>query len=364
MAKKQRKWLFTKKQIVGLFSICLFSFTLIMIEILILRYKNIVQNLTEKNVSILTTPFTIQNPIQTQAFPTAIKIQEYSDHISSATPTSTAEFLEDIQVTNSPETQNPNRFSQESVDLDKKTIEIEDAKGLELSDQPMLIGHSVSGKPIQVYQFGTGKLERLIVAGIHGGNEYNTVLLAEALISHLKENPEIIPEDITLYIVPNLNPDGFGRAWDIHGRANDHGVDLNHNFPFEWKADWDRDGCWRYLYLNGGTKPASEPETKALIDFVLGHHIDALISYHSAALGIFAGGEPMHEDSAQLAEVISKVSPYPYPPIDTGCEMTGSLTDWSAMRDIASVDIELTNHRDTDFNENLAVLSIFLNWRR
>ena len=32
-----------------------------------------------------------------------------------------------------------------------------------------VIGYSVSGRPIEVYKFGNGEKQRMIVAGIHGG---------------------------------------------------------------------------------------------------------------------------------------------------------------------------------------------------
>lgn len=231
-----------------------------------------------------------------------------------------------------------------------------------LPDNVQIIGSSVEGLPILIYRFGTGKRERLIVAGIHGGNEYNTVLLAEQLISILSSHPEIVPKDKTLYILPDLNPDGFERSWDIYGRANDHGVDLNHNFPYRWEQEWNRSSCWHYLTLSGGTSPGSEPETQALMGFVLSHTIEALISYHSAAMGIFPGGKPPFAPSLDLARTIAKVSSYPYPPLDTGCDYSGNLTDWAATLGIASIDIELRNHRDTDLEQNLTILNAFLRW--
>jgi predicted deacylase len=364
MTRNRRKLPFTKNQIIALAIICLVSLVFLITEILILSSKIKYQNLPiadEKNSS---TGLPIQEKFPTLTIPTLTIKLENPEIIPPVPPFRAEEPISEIKATNTVETLHLEKSIEETTAPTKTLIVKSDTGDLKLSDQPMLIGKSVSGRPILVYRFGTGSLERLIIAGIHGGNEYNTVLLAQALIEYLKENPGIVPEEVSLYILPNLNPDGYARAWDIYGRANDHGVDLNHNFPFEWKQDWDRDGCWRYLYLNGGTEPASEPETKAFIDFILNHHIDALISYHSAALGIFAGGDPPHSSSLQLAEMISKVSSYPYPAIDTGCEITGSLTDWSAAKDIASVDIELTNHRNTDFQENLVVLSIFLNWRR
>ena len=102
----------------------------------------------------------------------------------------------------------------------------------------------------------------------------------------------MIPDDITLYILPNLNPDGEARAHNKYGRLNHNGVDLNRNFPVNWQKDWDRAGCWNSLPTSGGTGPGSEVETQALMNFIDNHNIQALISYHSAALGIFPGGLP------------------------------------------------------------------------
>ena len=234
---------------------------------------------------------------------------------------------------------------------------------LDLGMEPVIIGYSVSARPLEVYKFGNGENERMIVAGIHGGNEWNTIALAEELIIHLNEHPETVPSDITLYILRNLNPDGEARAHTVDGRVNDHGVDLNRNWPSAWQAEWSRDGCWDYLPTSGGDHAGSEPETMALINFINSHHIDALISYHSAALGIFPGGRPPDEASVSLAKAAAKVSKYPYPPIDTGCIYTGNLADWASEQGIAAIDIELTNHRDTDFDVNLKILTALLNWR-
>jgi len=229
---------------------------------------------------------------------------------------------------------------------------------------PILIGRSVNGLPLEVYKYGSGPVERLIVAGMHGGNEYNTVQLAEQLMAHLDQHPEIVPANVTLYILHDLNPDGVARAHSEQGRANANGVDLNRNWPANWQADWPRTGCWTQTIVTGGTGPASEPETKALMEFIENHHFDALINYHSAALGIFAGGLPPDDFSIRLAKAMAAVSTYPYPPINTGCEYTGGFTDWADEYGIAALDIELTNHTDTDYDMNLRILEAFLNWKR
>lgn len=229
---------------------------------------------------------------------------------------------------------------------------------------PGLAGFSAAGRPIEVYTFGEGAREYLVVAGIHGGSEVNTIELANQLIAHLNTNPEIIPTDVTLYIIRNMNPDGEARAHGVDGRVNNNGVDLNRNFPTEnWAPDWDRNGCWVYRPTTGGAYGGSEPETRAVMNFIAQHKIQALISYHSAALGVFPGGVPWQEDSKRLASTLAFVTKYPYPPIDTGCEYTGTLADWAVENGVlAAVDMELTNHIDTDFDQNIKAVQALLNF--
>jgi hypothetical protein len=228
-----------------------------------------------------------------------------------------------------------------------------------------VIGYSVAGRPLEMYRFGSGPTARLIIAGIHGGNEWNTIALAHELIDHVTAHPELIPKNVTLYIMPNLNPDGEARVHGLDGRVNDHGVDLNRNWPWNWKLDWPRAGCWNYRPVTSGDFALSEPETRSLYVFIVEHpEIDALISYHAAKLGIFAGGVPNYWPSVSLAITADAVSSYDYPPIDTHCAMTGDLTDWAATQEIAAIDIELDNFRYTDFEDNLAILTAFLKWHR
>lgn len=227
---------------------------------------------------------------------------------------------------------------------------------------PGVIGFSVAGRPIEVYTFGSGARRYLIVAGIHGGSEWNTIALANELITHINEHPDVIPLDATLYIIRNMNPDGEAREHTVDGRVNNHGVDLNRNFPTKnWVADWDRDGCWVFRPTTGGTSGGSEPETRAVMSFIATHKIDAMISYHSAALGVFPGGVPWEEDSKRLASTLAFVTKYPYPPTDTGCIYTGTLADWAVENGVAAaVDMELANHTDTDFDKNLRALKVLL----
>jgi protein MpaA len=233
---------------------------------------------------------------------------------------------------------------------------------LENGQSGTIIGFSLAGRPIEAYTFGNGEREYLIVAGIHGGYEHNTVALANELITHITRHPEVIPSDATLHIIRNMNPDGEARSHGVDGRVNNNGVDLNRNFPSNnWVADWDRDGCWVYRPTTGGAYAGSEPETRTVMSFISSRKILAVISYHSAALGVFPGGDPWEEKSMQLAEALSEVTRYPYPPLDTGCVYTGTLADWAVENGVgAAVDMELSTHKSTDLDRNLRALNVLL----
>ncbi len=230
---------------------------------------------------------------------------------------------------------------------------------------PGIIGYSVLGRAIEAYAFGQGEHKYLIVAGIHGGYEGNTIALANQLMVYINGHPEVIPADDTLYVIPDMNPDAAARGRNADARVNADGVDLNRNFPTaNWAANWDHANCWNERPTTGGTYPGSEPETKTIINFLSTHQIEAMISYHSAGLGIFPGGTPWDADSERLAQALADVTTYPFPPIDTGCVYTGTLADYAVSQSIAAVDMELTNHHDTDFSMNLRVLNVLVNFSK
>lgn len=229
------------------------------------------------------------------------------------------------------------------------------------------IGKSIEGKSLDMYRFGSGLIVRVIIGAIHGGYESNTATLVYLLRDDLKSGLIVVPEEITLYLLPVFNPDGFYDYLNLPaGRGNAHGVDINRNWSVLWQPDWDRTGCFNYLRLTAGEFPFSEPETIALRDFLLNNRADALISYHSAMSAIFAGGRPEPDlVSDDLARTLSAASLYLYPPTnDPGCQYTGQLIDWASANGIAAVDVELTDHQSNDILINRKLLEAFLAWRR
>jgi murein peptide amidase A len=186
--------------------------------------------------------------------------------------------------------------------------------------------------------------------------------LTNQFLVYISKHPEVVPSGATLYVIPDLNPDGVARGRNAGARVNANGVDLNRNFPTpNWVPNWDHTNCWNDRPTTGGTSGGSEPETRAVMNFIFGHHVEAMISYHSAALGVFPGGDPWQAASERLASALSGVTGYPYPPIDIGCAYTGTLADWAVQHGAgAAVDMELADHHDTDFTKNLKGLKVLL----
>ncbi len=74
--------------------------------------------------------------------------------------------------------------------------------------------------------------------------------------------PEGLLEDYDGYVIKIAKPQ--------------EGLDFNRNFPFQWRAENEQDGAGPY--------PASEPETRALADFVIRHpNISFAITFHTSS---------------------------------------------------------------------------------
>jgi len=218
----------------------------------------------------------------------------------------------------------------------------------------LVIGTSVEGRPITAYRVGSGAIKVALIGDIHGAYEANTHLLAQQLLDYFQAHPREVPATVSLWIVPTMNPDGLetGHRWN----AND--VDLNRN------ADTDLDGCAGNDWLpnaygpegqqpgSGGSFPFSEPEARAIRDF-LG---DASIAvfYHSAAEAIFIDTCQRHIPTRRLAEVLSLGSGYPVPEEGwAGYPVTGDFGDYLAGEGVSAVTVELTGREDPEFERNL-----------
>lgn len=114
------------------------------------------------------------------------------------------------------------------------------------------------------------------------------------------------------------------------------GLDLNRNFPLDWKPEWDQKGA--------GDFPLSEPETRALSDFLLTHdNIGTSQHFHtwSAVIlrpGVNTADEDMDRGDLVAFKAIGKMGEeetgYPCISIhhdfnyDRRTRLSGSVTDW------------------------------------
>lgn len=232
-----------------------------------------------------------------------------------------------------------------------------------------VIGQSVQGNDITAYHYGTGATNVLIVGGMHGGYEWNTALLANQLMDYFKANPNVIPKNIRVTIIPALNPDGLKKvvgttgaftaddvsqsdAVVVSGRFNANNVDLNRNFD----CDWKRTGVWQDQPVSGGTSAFSEPESAALEKYVETNRPDAVIALFSSAGGVYSSscGDGISAETTAFTNAYAKASGYPAHKTFDSYETSGDMTNWLAKNSIPAISVLLTNHTDTEFDKNLA----------
>lgn len=138
------------------------------------------------------------------------------------------------------------------------------------------IGSSAQGRPIVATLSGDADARlRVLVVGCVHGNETAGIRVARRLIANRA------PRDVALWAIPSLNPDGVAAGT----RGNAHGVDLNRNFPFDWRP---LDGL-EY----SGPRSLSEPESRAAARLIRRIEPDLTIWFHQPfGLVDRSGGEP------------------------------------------------------------------------
>lgn len=139
--------------------------------------------------------------------------------------------------------------------------------------QSMVIGHSVKGRPIVAKRLGNPKSPRkvLVMSAIHGDEPG-----PGRIIRRLINGPKVHGADV--WVIRVINPDGMFR----HTRKNARGVDLNRNFPRQWQRVRGR--------YDSGPRPASEPETRALMRFMKKVRPKYVISFHQPLYGVGRSG--------------------------------------------------------------------------
>jgi protein MpaA len=157
----------------------------------------------------------------------------------------------------------------------------------------VLVGKSVQKRAITAVQVGDPAGTRIaLVVGLIHGDEHAGLRIIDAVKRAAAQDSAGL-EGTQLWVIDTVNPDGQ-RA---HTRKNAHGVDLNRNFPYRWRDD--------VPHSNGyypGPKPASEPETRAVMAFVQRIQPDLSIWYHQPWEAVLAcrGRPPIAAEYAKL----------------------------------------------------------------
>jgi protein MpaA len=138
-----------------------------------------------------------------------------------------------------------------------------------------VLGETAGGRPIRVFHEGDPDRVRVLVIGCIHGDECAGVAIADRL---LRGGPRWF---LDLWVVKTLNPDGRAAGT----RQNSRGVDLNRNFPFDW-----RPGPRGRYYP--GRRPLSERESRIATRLIERIRPDITIWFHQPlALVDRSGGD-------------------------------------------------------------------------
>ncbi len=218
------------------------------------------------------------------------------------------------------------------------------------------IGTSVMGKQIPCIKIGEGD-KKLFIGGAYHGLEYLTSAFLIKFVSNYTAslmtdtgisgyNAKELSQKVTLYIVPMVNPDGVDIAINglditnefhrklislvgIHSfnhvwQANVRGVDINHNFDANWQMTVDKPSPTKY----GGEYAESEPETKAVADFVRKEKFDMMLAFHSQGKEIYYDFDGMvGKRSLEIAKKLAQESGYAVC-MPEGTASFGGCKDW------------------------------------
>jgi hypothetical protein len=204
------------------------------------------------------------------------------------------------------------------------------------------------------------------------GNEL-AVAFIDYLLKNYNSNPKVLRTltKNTLYIVPCLNPDGFEYSrthfsfWRKNRRDNGDGtfgVDLNRNFSIGYQKSKDTSSN-----VYSGPKPFSEPETKAMKDFVDSKdNITIALDYHSQGNVFFPAHKFNHEEEIEGTDLntlcanmnyeIHKVTGRKYgihrgkPPTKL---ISGSGREYYYSKGIIAVVVEVGTRNIPDFMQNM-----------
>ena len=162
----------------------------------------------------------------------------------------------------------------------------------------------------------------IVIGCFHGDEPQGKYLIEKYLTENMQTN---------LLFIPCLNEYGF----EHNIRTNENGVDLNRNFPTE---NWELTGRNEFF---GGDKPASENQTKFVIETVEKVKPKLILTLHAPYKIVNYDG-----DAEEYAERISGITGYPAE-ASIGYPTPGSFGTWAGIeRKIPTITLELDEEVD------------------
>jgi predicted deacylase len=253
-------------------------------------------------------------------------------------------------------------------DTSEKTTPAEVIKVSDTSPRHIVIGSSVEGRAIEAYTYGNGTTRLAFVGGIHGGYEWNSILLAYELMDYLSAHPEIIPGNLSVTIIPDINPDGVYKVLGttgrftvadvpsgadlVPGRYNADTVDINRNFACNWQAT----STFLGKVTNAGTAAFSEPEARAIRDFVLANSPKAIVFLHSKSGAVYASecNNGILPKTLEIMKVYARAAGYLAIKSFDAYKITGDAEGWLASIGIPAITVELKTHETIEWEQNIA----------
>lgn len=162
----------------------------------------------------------------------------------------------------------------------------------------------------------------LVLGCMHGDEPQGEYLINE----YIKSNT-----DTKLMFVPCVNPDGV----KAKTRVNSNGVDINRNFPTK---NWELTEKNEFF---GGNTPASEIETKFLVEIIEKYKPKFILTLHAPYKVVNYDG-----DALEIAEKISEIINYPVES-SIGYPTPGSFGTWAGIeKNIPTITLELDEEID------------------
>jgi murein peptide amidase A len=215
--------------------------------------------------------------------------------------------------------------------------------GVTSSANALAIGLSVQGRAIDIGCLGDGERTVLVVGGIHTGTESVSTELAIEMAALLWGGGIELPSDVRVCVLPSLNPDGI--ALGLH--TNARSVDLNRNWP---AANWTG---WAYHPetgpVSGGSEPLSEPETRALYEYISETRPELVVVYHCCGSVVEANSV---SGASGFGLTYAAAAGFSYINTWQLYSITGQFIDAMDGLGIAAIDIELASPSDTGIAEH------------